>query len=137
MKMPLFNVSAWRILLLTLLLAIVSHYMLISYGIAHWSVGSDGTHVKQGLGILKSHPDWADQINSNEELLAFVNNLESKANNVVEAGHRLMGILGFYFIVGALSFLVSLLSPFCRPRWVSLICLPIGIVSCSTSSVVM
>jgi transposase-like protein len=32
-----------------------------------------------------------------------------------------MGILGFYIVVGALSFLVSLLSPFCRPRWVSLI----------------
>jgi hypothetical protein len=82
MKIPLFNISAWWILLLTILLAIVSHYMLISYGIAHWSVEGDGTHIKLGLGILKSHPDWADTINSNEELLAIVNNLERKAKNV-------------------------------------------------------
>jgi len=126
MKLPKLKISNYYVLIVTLLLVGATFYQLFLYGQVHWGPRKEASLIKFRLDVLYDDESTVKTIEKNQDLTEFFSDLKESNSKVRNSCHILMKILSMYHLTGFLCFLVSLISFFCKPTIISIICVPVG-----------
>lgn len=136
-RIPQLKISAWYILLLCAISTMLTSHYLSMYGIVHWPILTSSHSLKGFLEEISTDDEAKILIKENDNLRKFFDALPDISEKINKSGWELMGKAGFYHIFGLVSFVLAIFALFCRPRWVSLIALPLGIYSMTMATVIM
>ncbi len=136
MKMLTLKITGWIHCVLTVLLAVVTFSLYCGYSEIHWNVLWNSSLVQTMLEDLQQNPDIMTALDAQDkdEMLQM---LIEKQDEVVEGSWRLLAFFSTYHLTGLLAFVVSLLSPFCKPRWLAIVSIPIGLIALRLSLIIM
>ena len=136
-RIPQLKVSSWYVLILCAFCTLLTSHFLSMYSIVHWPILTSSYHIKAHLEKVAEDEEANKLIIENENLSKFFNALPNISDKIHTAGWDLMGKTGLYHITGLISFILAIFSFFCRPRWVGIITLPIGVYSLNLAAIIM
>jgi len=136
-RVPQLKISSWYILILCAVAAGITAHLFSMYGIVHWSILSTSYKLKSHIENVSNDEKANQIITENDSLKNLFDDLRNISKKFDTAGLRLMGKTGLYPISGLVSFILAIFAFFCRPRWVGLIALPIGIYSLNLAMIIM
>ena len=137
MKVPTLHITGWAVLLAVIGFAIAGEYTLRLYAITHWGPAQNGVYAEQLAATLKPHLESECNCTLSDASEKILAQLRKTTARVSSDGLKILNMLSIYGLLGLASFLTAFLSPFCKPRWLAIPCLAIGIFSLYSTSVVM
>ncbi len=126
MKLPGIKISSYYILIATVFLFGATLYQLYLYGQVHWGTRTESSLTQIRLDRLYDYESTVKAIEENRHLTEFFSELKESNSKINRSSYALMAIFSMYHLTGFLCFLVSLISVFCKPSKISIICLVVG-----------
>ena len=128
------KISGMYVLIVTSFFTVATMFLLMSYSAIHLDA-TKLTKLTYSLDILYEDEVVVSEIESNDKLKSFFNQLKKSNKSHGDSNRKLMGTFSMYHITGLLGFMVSLLSLFCKPRKLAFVSIILG-VFCLFQSVV-
>lgn len=124
-------------LIVTILLLATSVIMLRLYGIVHWGVAQNAAGIENAFEALGKQPDYPLLIESRETATKLAEILESNVHELREASTKTLYGLEVFRLYSLGTFLVSFLTILCKPRWLALFTVPLGVFALTQSWIIM
>jgi hypothetical protein len=137
MKIPTIPVSGWVILIGTIMLLVTSVLLLRLYGTVHWGVAQNAAGVENAFEALTKLPDYRLLLKSHESATKLAEILESDVHELREASTKTLFGLEVFRLYSLGTFIVSLLTILCKPRWLALFAVPLGVFALTQSWIIM
>ncbi len=136
-RLPQLNISSWYILILCAITTLFTSHLLSMYSTVHWPILTSSYNLKLHIKNIAIDEELNKIIMKNDKLKELFEDLPNISEKIHTAGWKLMGDAGIYHISGLVSFILAIFTFLCRPRWVGIIALPVGVYSLKMSMTIM
>ena len=136
-RIPQLKISSWYVFILCAISTLLTSHLLSMYSTVHWPILTSSYNLKSHIDKYSEDEKAKQIVMQNDNLRKLFDDLPNISDKIHTAGWKLMGDTGLYHISGLLSFILAIFTFFCRPRWVGIIALPIGIYALTLATVIM
>jgi hypothetical protein len=123
------SISAWYVFTLCILFTLLSIYLIGLYSLVHWGIWNNSHMFERHMETLENNNELKNHyIKVTDTNEAYFEWMVSASRELSIKSETLLQRLAFFRLTGLISFLLSILTFFYRPKRVGFYALPFGLL---------